>query len=269
MNFLDGSGQPAGDPYGSMAYLSVVVPNRMNDGTTLPTVKVLAQGLKVPVYGSGRNAMSAISFRATRRGCCWTCCGGAGGARRKSTWPASRRRRRTATSRSRRWILNGNPIQLPRFQCNLALQKRRRRGRRGARHSQRGAAAADVRSERSAAIASGELRSRWSSRPSRRGPTARNRSNGGWPSYEFGDGSNGFSGILRQAERRAERAGLLAQHRGHAELLHGGVSGCSERLSAGQLFGGGSGRCGALRAGSDGDAEGDRGSRITTRRRGF
>ena len=49
-DFMDGSGQPAGDPYGSMAYLSVVVPNRLNDGTSLPRVKVLAQGLKLPTY---------------------------------------------------------------------------------------------------------------------------------------------------------------------------------------------------------------------------
>ena len=51
-NFVDGSGSPAGDPYGSMAYLSVVVPNQLNNGNSLPTVKVLAQGLKVPVYAT-------------------------------------------------------------------------------------------------------------------------------------------------------------------------------------------------------------------------
>src|SRR5947207_5704990 len=49
-DFSDGAGHPAGDPYGSMAYLSVVVPNRLNDGSSLPRVKVLAQGLKLPTY---------------------------------------------------------------------------------------------------------------------------------------------------------------------------------------------------------------------------
>ena len=34
-----------------MAYLSVVVPNRINNGTSLPKVTVLVQGLKLPVYG--------------------------------------------------------------------------------------------------------------------------------------------------------------------------------------------------------------------------
>src|SRR6185436_7116171 len=40
-DFADGSGTALGDPYGSMALLSVVVPNRINDGRSLPTVKVL------------------------------------------------------------------------------------------------------------------------------------------------------------------------------------------------------------------------------------
>src|SRR5262249_44278805 len=50
MNFTDSSGQPAGDPYGSMAYLAVVVPNQINNGNSLPNVQVLAQGLIVPTY---------------------------------------------------------------------------------------------------------------------------------------------------------------------------------------------------------------------------
>ena len=51
-NFTDSTGAPAGDPYGSMAYLSVVVPNQLNNGTSLPSVEVLVQGLLVPVYGA-------------------------------------------------------------------------------------------------------------------------------------------------------------------------------------------------------------------------
>src|SRR5258707_6427275 len=50
LDFLDGSGQPAGDPYGSMAYLSVVVPNPVSNRTTLPKVTVLGHGLELPGY---------------------------------------------------------------------------------------------------------------------------------------------------------------------------------------------------------------------------
>src|SRR5579862_10033603 len=44
LNFADGSGNPLGDPYGSMAYLSVVVPNWVSSGNSLPPVKILVQG---------------------------------------------------------------------------------------------------------------------------------------------------------------------------------------------------------------------------------
>jgi hypothetical protein len=45
LDFADGAGNPIGDPYGSMAYLSVVVPNRLSDGRALPRVRVLCDGL--------------------------------------------------------------------------------------------------------------------------------------------------------------------------------------------------------------------------------
>ena len=45
-------GNPLGDPYGSMALLSVVVPNRISNGQSLPTIKVLVQGLKLEQFDS-------------------------------------------------------------------------------------------------------------------------------------------------------------------------------------------------------------------------
>ena len=44
-----------GDPYGSMAYLSVVVPNAINNGTNIPSVQVLVQGLKLWQFDSSGN----------------------------------------------------------------------------------------------------------------------------------------------------------------------------------------------------------------------
>ena len=46
-NFTDAQGSPLGDPYGSMAYLAVVVPNRVNDGGSVPAVQVLLRGLRL------------------------------------------------------------------------------------------------------------------------------------------------------------------------------------------------------------------------------
>ncbi len=45
LDFVDASGQPLGDPYGSMALLSVVVPNQVSSAQTLPTIDVLLMGL--------------------------------------------------------------------------------------------------------------------------------------------------------------------------------------------------------------------------------
>jgi hypothetical protein len=94
--------------------------------------------------------------------------------------------------------LYGSPITLPRFECNLLLQKRKSAGDlvRGVRNGARllltyaSTGALQVRVENSIAL----------ERPSR--PEWSNSTeslNGGWPSYEFGDGTSGISGILRKA----------------------------------------------------------------------
>src|SRR5262249_52607786 len=46
-DFSDGNGNPLGDPYGSMALLSVVVPNQISNGQSLARVRVLMNGLKL------------------------------------------------------------------------------------------------------------------------------------------------------------------------------------------------------------------------------
>ena len=56
-NFSDGNGNLLGDPYGSMAYLSIVVPNRINDGTSIPAVQVLMQGLKLWQFDTSGNLL--------------------------------------------------------------------------------------------------------------------------------------------------------------------------------------------------------------------
>ena len=58
-NFGDGGSGPIGDPYGSMAYLSIVVPNQINDGSSIPTVQVLMQGMKLLMYDTNGNSLGA------------------------------------------------------------------------------------------------------------------------------------------------------------------------------------------------------------------
>jgi hypothetical protein len=195
-NFLDGSGSPAGDPYGSMAYLSVVVPNQLNNGNSLPTVKVLAQGLKVPVYATDGTYLNDqfssnpawILLDVLRR---------SGWAASEIDTPSFAVAAAYCDEPINSTDLNGNPITLPRFQCNLVLQNRRSGGDvvRGVRNAARlyltygpgGVLQLNV--ENTAAL----------QQPAK--PVCSNSTqplDGGWPSYEFGDGSSGLSGILRR-----------------------------------------------------------------------
>ncbi len=197
MNFTDASGQPAGDPYGSMAYLAVVVPNQISNGNSLPNVKVLAQGLIVPTYNSdGTTASSEFSSNPA-----WILLD----VLRRSGWSASEidiGSFAAAAAYCDEQIdstdLNGNAIAIPRFQCNLVLQKKRSAGDlvRGIRNAARlyltygpgGILQLNV--ENTIALQQ-PAQMPWSN------STA--QLNGGWPSYEFGDGTNGLSGIMRRA----------------------------------------------------------------------
>ena len=201
LNFLDSSGQPAGDPYGSMAYLAVVVPTRLSSGTSLPTLKVLMQGLRVPVYDSG-GALVENRFSSNPA---WILLD----ILRRSGWVASEidiPSFAVAAAYCDEGIaatdLNGNPITLPRFQCNLVLQNRRSGGDvvRGIRNAARlyltygPGGLLQLQVENAASL---EMPAK---------PPGSNSSeplNGGWLSYEFGDGTLGFSGILRRPNGEA------------------------------------------------------------------
>lgn len=190
-NFADG------DPYGSMAYLSIVVPNRLNDGSSLPRVKVLVQGLKLPVY----NADGTAAGEQFTNNPAWVLLD----ILRRMGWSAAEIDLASFAAAAAYCAeplpvldLNGNSVQLPRFECNLAVQSRKSAGdlARGVRNSARlllsyGAnGAVEVRVANAVATEM-PAKPEWSN--------ATAPVNGGWPSYEFGDGSNGVSGILRRA----------------------------------------------------------------------
>ncbi len=195
-DFADANGKPLGDTYGSMAYLSVVVPNRLNDGASLPRVKVLAQGLNLPTYGTD-GSYGGEQFSSNPA---WILLD----MLRRSGWSMSEIDANSfATSAAYcdeeipAYDIYGKAITVPRFQCNVILQNRRSAGDlvRGVRNSARmlltyGAdGLLQLRIENTVA-AEQPVKPAWSN--------STEPLNGGWPSYEFGDGSNGFSGILRR-----------------------------------------------------------------------
>lgn len=196
LDFADGAGQALGDPYGSMAFLSVVVPNRVHDGRGLSKIEALVEGLKVSVFdetgtytgeafsnnpalvmldllrrtGWDLDELDLASFGTTATYC-------------QANVPA--------------FDLHGNAVSVSRFQCNLAIQRRR-------------SAADVVRGIRTGSAlyltygASGKLELRPEASVAVQHPQKPEGSNsvatlnGGWPAYEFGDGTAGRSGILRR-----------------------------------------------------------------------
>ena len=195
-DFSDSSGNPLGDPYGGMAYLSVVVPNRINDGRTLPSIKVLLNGLKLPVYEENGTLSGVLHTNNPA----WVLMD----VLRRSGWSLAEldvssfaKAADYCDEQIDTLDLYGNPISVSRFQCNLILNKRR--------------TAADViRGIRNGSrlyltyTADGLLQLRVENTLALQQPVKPASSNstvvldGGWPSYEFGDGSGGTTGILRR-----------------------------------------------------------------------
>jgi hypothetical protein len=195
-DFQDSAGQPLGDPYGSMAMMTLVVPNRINDGRSLPRIEVLLQGLKLARYAAD-GAYLGDEFDNNPA---WVILD----VLRRSGWGAEEidfGSFATAAATCAEMIeatdLFGNPVSIARFQCNLVVRKRR-------------SVADVVRGIRNAARlcltfgSEGKFQLQVEDTLARQQPVKPVGSNsteplnGGWPSYEFGDGTHGFSGILRR-----------------------------------------------------------------------
>ncbi len=182
-NFSDGHGNLLGDPYGSMAYLSVVVPNRINDGTSVPDVQVLMQGLKLEQFDASGNSLGTqfsdnpawVLLDILRRS-------GYGLDELNTTSFAA------AAAYADDLIAAEDPVggqvQLPRFQCNMALKSRRSSGEvvRAIRNASRLYLVLNT---------TGRLEVRVEDTFARQQPAkaagsnASGTFNGGWPAYEF------------------------------------------------------------------------------------
>jgi len=196
LNFIDEAGNPLGDPYGSMAYASVVVPNQISDGRVLPRVQVLIEGLVLDQYDTNGDYWNtaftnnpAWALLDVLRRCGW--------ATEEIDLASFSRAASHCDELIDAFDLHGNPIQVARYQSNLVVRKRR--------------SAADlVRGIRNASglyVTYGEdglleahpestFAIQQSEKPE--GSNSDEVFNDGWPVYEFGDGSTGFSGIARK-----------------------------------------------------------------------
>lgn len=196
VDFRDANGNPLGDPYGSMSVLSVIVPNRINDGRSLPHIEVLLQGQQLDRY------LADGGYRDTTHtnNPAWVILD----ILRRAGWPLVQLHLPSfaaAASYCEELIsttdLHGNPIQVPRFQCNLLLTKRR-------------SAAEIVRGIRVGAglmlrygtngllelLPETTIAKQQIALPD--GSNSTEALAGGWPAYEFSDSSGPFSGIVRK-----------------------------------------------------------------------
>ena len=197
LDFTDPNGNPLGDPYGSMAALSVVVPNEINNGSALPTIEVLLEGLKLNTYAADGSFLSEV-FTSNPvwilldilQRCGWDL-SGIDVASFAATAAYADQEIETQD-------LNGNTITIPRFQCNLALMWSRTAGDliRGIRNACRlyltygTNGLLQLGAENTFALQQPTQLS-WSN--------STETYNGGWPSYEFSDGSSGPANIARLA----------------------------------------------------------------------
>jgi hypothetical protein len=195
--YVDAGGNPLGDPYGSMAVLNVVVPNQINNGNSLPQIKVLVEGAKLEQFSASgvslgesfTNNPAWVLLDLLRR-CGWA----PEDIDMASFAQAAAYCGEAITAQD----LNGNPISIARFQCNLVLKSRRSAADaiRGVRNGSRlflryglgGLLGLSV--ENTLAL-------QQPAKPD--GSNASAAIAGGWPAYEFGDGTAGLSGILRRA----------------------------------------------------------------------
>lgn len=197
LNFRDQGGQALGDPHGSIGILAVALPNRLNDGQSVPRVEVLLDGMKLERL----DAEGASLGMAFTRNPAWILLD----LLRRSGWKKEEIDVASfveAAGRCDELIeakdANGNTLMTPRFECNLAVTQRR-------------SAAELVRGVRmtSALLLTFDGEGRLQLRPEATmaeqqavKPETSNSTEpweGGWPAYEFGDGSNGTTGLLRRA----------------------------------------------------------------------
>ncbi|MCC6261963.1 MAG: hypothetical protein IT169_00175 [Bryobacterales bacterium] len=188
---------PEADPHGSMTTLEVVIPNALQKGAAAPIVEVLLKGLHMLTFAeSGASAGFEHSSNPA-----WVLLD----VLLRSGWqmaeidlPSFARAAAHCGELVEVGTWSGATHMQPRFSCNLVLQKRR-------------SVAEILRGIREASFlflrsnSDGMLEAAVESTLALQQPTRSTLSNatealnGGWPVYEFGDGTSGRGGILRRS----------------------------------------------------------------------
>jgi hypothetical protein len=194
LDYVDSNGNPLGDPYGSMACMSVVVPNQISNGGSLPEIEVLVQGLQLSTFDS-TGAYLADTFTNNPAWVMLDVLRRSGWTLEEINLPSFANAATACNQLVTALDLNGNAVPIPRFQCNLLLTEKRSAGDivRGIRTGSglyltfSPAGLLQVTLEDTIA----------NQQPSQiSGSNSTEPLNSGWPAYEFGDSAL-ISGIVR------------------------------------------------------------------------
>ena len=197
LDFVDSSGNPQGDPHGSLAVLSVVVPNLISTGTSTPTVEVLMNGIQVDVYNPD-GSFGATGFNNNPVWVILDVLQRAGWSPSEINIPSMAAAANFCQELIVATDLNGNSVNVARYACNLLVTKRQ-------------SAATVIRGIRVTAClmirygTTGLLELLTENTLALQQPNPPDGTNssdplaGGWPAYEFSDASGPFSGIVRSS----------------------------------------------------------------------
>lgn len=215
MDFQTESGAPVGDPNGSIAVLSIVVPSSIVGGRGSCVVQVLLQGLLLPTYdltgsyvGDSYSSNPAwVLLDVMRRS----------GYREEELELSSFAEAATKCAELLSSVDSfGNEVIGPRSDCNVLLRSKRPVAEiiRGIQLGSEISLRCNTSGKLEAFVESG-LSDQHPTPPS--GSNASTPLNGGWPAYEFGDGSDGSYSVLLTS--RGEPT-LKLFSRSHAETAN-------------------------------------------------
>ncbi len=201
--FLNSSGEPEGDPHGSMAILAVAIPNKFLSGNGLPRFEVLLEGMPLPQFLEDETEL-APAFTSNPAWILLDLMRRSGWRRDEIDLGSFAKAAQHCDEEIEVFDENGQSRMVHRFELNLALTERKSLTEivRGIRLST---------GLTLALTPTGRLSLTIESVLAKQSPIKRATSNattelyGGWPAYEFGDGTLGRGGILVRGGRSTLR----------------------------------------------------------------
>lgn len=218
--FANGSGEPEGDPHGSIITLAAAIPNRLLSGSGHPKFEVLLDGMRLPRFEEDDTELPA-EFSANPAWILLDLVRRSGWKRDEIDLGSFARGAAYCAEAIDVTDEGGQSRQVPRFELNLTLTERKSLSEilRGVRLSTGLTVSLS---------GTGRLALQMESGIARQHPEKRATSNaesdlaGGWPAYEFGDGTAGRSGVLvrdgRSTLRIWRRSGNETPNRLSVEL---------------------------------------------------